>query len=417
MKIIEIIGNKELTGTIKVSGAKNSAVALIPAAILCDEDVILENVPDISDTYDLFNILDLLNIQKDYKNNELKLDLKNMKNCEIKKELSQKLRASYYFMGALLGKFKKVTIYFPGGCSIGARPIDYHIKGFKQMGVNIKIDNDKYELDARNLHGADIYLDFESVGATINLILAATKAKGLTVIHNAAREPEIVNVATFLNSMGAKISGAGTNEITIEGVNYLKKGRGEIIPDRIEALTYIIIGALVGKNLKIENIIPSHIQASLSKLKEIGVDYIENKNSIIINSKKNYKATNIKTLVYPGFPTDVAQPFSVLLTQCSGLSNIKETIFENRMGHMPYLNKMGANIKYNLKEANIKGPTKLKGEEVTATDLRAGAALVCAGLKAEGKTVIFDAEHVLRGYGHLEEKLTNVGAKINIKEI
>lgn len=417
MKIIEIQGNKPLSGTIKVSGAKNSAVALIPAAILCDEEVVIENIPDISDTYDLFNILEVLNVKKEYDKPILKLDLRNIRNTIVDKDLSSKLRASYYFMGALLGKFKKAIVYFPGGCSIGSRPIDYHIKGFKQMGATVEIEDDKYTISAKNLHGADIYLDFESVGATVNLILAATKVEGTTIIHNAAREPEIVNVATFLNSMGAKITGAGTNEIKIVGVKYLKKGQVEVIPDRIETLTYLIIGALVGKNLKIDNIIPAHIQAPLSKLIDIGVDIKRNNNNIIISAKNDYKSTDIKTLVYPGFPTDVAQPFSVLLTQCKGISHVYETIYENRMGHMPYLNKMGANIQYSLKEAKIKGPTKLKGAEVTATDLRAGAALVCAGLKAEGKTVIFDAEHVLRGYGDLETKLTNVGAKITIKEI
>lgn len=417
MKTIEIIGNKPLSGVIKIGGAKNSVVALIPAAILCDEEVIIENVPNISDVDNLCEILNLFDINYSYQNEILKMDLKKMHNEEINREFATKLRASYYFMGALLSKYKKAIVSVPGGCKIGKRPINYHIKAFRQMGVDIKVENDKYILTAPKLHGADIYLDFASVGATINIILAATKATGTTIIHNAAKEPEIVNVVTFLNNMGAKISGAGTSKIKIDGVKYLKKACIEVIPDRIEAMTYIIIGALIGKNLKIENIIPTHLETCLAKIKDMKISFLQEKNYIILNHQENFESVNLKTLVYPGFPTDILQPFSVLLTQSIGRSHIEETIYENRMGHIPYLKKMGAKITYDSKTATIFGPTKLQGTEVFATDLRAGAALVCAGLIATGKTTIFDAEHILRGYENISEKLNKVGANVIVKEI
>ena len=417
MKQLVIKGNKELTGEIKISGAKNSVVALIPAAILSDEGVTLYNVPNISDTKALLDILKLLNCQADYKNEVLIIDTRNLKNEVIKEELSKKLRASYYFMGALLAKFNYVEIYFPGGCNIGSRPIDFHINGFKKLGAEVEIEGNKYIFKSKKLKGAKIYLDFASVGATINIMLAAVKAEGKTVISNAAKEPEIVNIASFLNSMGAKITGAGTSEIKIEGVEHLGKGVIDVIPDRIEAGTYIIAGALIGNNLKISGIIEEHVEALLSKLKEMGVDVKSTKNSLIINRPQTYKPINIKTLVFPGFPTDLGQPVSVLLTQAEGMSIFEETIYENRMGHIKYLQKMGANIRVNDRTAIIMGPTPLKGEEVTATDLRAGAAMVLAGLVASGTTVINDIEHILRGYENIVEKLKNVGADIKLKEV
>ena len=321
-------------------------------------------------------------------------------------------------MGALLGKFKKVVMHFPGGCSIGARPIDLHLKGFEALGAKVTNEKNKYTVEAKELRGANIYLDIASVGATINIMLAAVKAKGTTIIDNAAKEPEIVNVATFLNLMGAKITGAGTSTIKIEGVDRLGKCFHEVIPDRIEAGTYIIIGALCGHNLKIDNVIPEHIDSLLSKLEElglhleIGADYV-----IVLDSPKELKPTNIKTAVYPGFATDLQQPFTVLLTRANGKSKVEETIWENRFMHVPYLNKLGANITVKNQTAIVQGPTELKGCEVVATDLRAGAAMVAAGLLAEGKTTITNAEHILRGYEQIIEKLKSVGAKIVIKEI
>lgn len=417
MKIMEIEGNKELNGTIRISGAKNATVALIPAAILTDEEATICNIPEITDTDSLCDILKELNVDIKRASESIIINPQNMRNVEIAEKFSKKLRASYYFMGALLGKYKKAVMYFPGGCSIGARPIDLHLKGFEALGAKVTNEQNKYIVEADELHGANIYLDIASVGATINIMLAAVKAKGTTVIDNAAKEPEIVNVATFLNNMGAKISGAGTSTIKIKGVETLHKCFHEVIPDRIEAGTYIIIGALCGKNLKVDNIIPEHIDSLLSKLEEIGVELQVGADYVLVSKTKEYKATNIKTLVYPGFPTDLQQPFSVLLTQCNGKSKVTETIFENRFMHVPYLKDLGADITVKNQTATIIGPRKLIGTSVVATDLRAGAAMVTAGLIAEGTTTITNVEHILRGYEQIVEKLTSVGAKITIKEI
>ena len=417
MKQLVIKGNKKLTGEIKISGAKNSVVALIPAAILSDDKVTLYNVPNISDTNSLIDIIKLLECRYEYKDEKLIIDTTNIKNKLIPEELSSKLRASYYFMGALLAKFKYAEIYFPGGCNIGSRPIDFHINGFKKLGAEVIIEGNKYIFKAKKLKGAKIYLDFASVGATINIMLAAVKAEGITTISNAAKEPEIVNIATLLNSMGAKITGAGTSEIKIEGVKKLHSGVIDVIPDRIEAGTYIIAGALIGNKLKVSGIIEEHIESLISKLKEMDVDIESHKNYLIINKPKKYKPVNIKTLVFPGFPTDLGQPISVLLTQGNGMSIFEETIYENRMGHIKYLQKMGANIRVNDRTAIIVGPTPLKGEEVTATDLRAGAAMILAGLIAKGTTRINEIEHILRGYENIVEKLNNVGASIKIEDI
>ncbi len=417
MKVIEIDGGHKLTGSIRVSGAKNATVALIPAAILTDEEVTICNVPEITDTNDLCAILNTLKVDTKRASESIIINPSKMENTEITEEFSKKLRASYYFMGALLGKYGKAAMYFPGGCSIGARPIDLHLKGFEALGAKVTVDKNKYTVEATELKGANIYLDIASVGATINIMLAAVKAKGKTIIDNAAKEPEIVNVATFLNNMGARITGAGTSTIKIEGVDYLHQCFHEVIPDRIEAGTYIIIGALSGAPLKIDNIIPEHIDSLISKLEEIGVNLELGSDYVIINSKDSYKSTNIKTAVYPGFPTDLQQPFTVLLTQSSGKSKVTETIWENRFMHIPYLNDLGADITVNNQTATILGPTKLKGCQVVATDLRAGAAMIAAGLKADGRTTITNAEHILRGYEDIVEKLSEVGAKIRIKEI
>lgn len=417
MKKIIIEGQQNLSGEITIGGAKNSAVALLPAAILSDKGVDIYNVPNISDIDALIDILELLNCKVLKNKDILKIDTSEATNNFIPEELGKKLRASYYFMGALLSKYKHVEMHFPGGCNIGARPIDLHLKGFEMLGATINIEGDKYTIDAEELIGTKIYLDFASVGATINLMLAAVKAKGTTIISNAAREAEISNVASLLNNMGARITGAGTSEIKIEGVETLNKGIIDVIPDRIEAGTYIIAGALLGKDLIINNIIEEHIAALLSKLEDIGVDFEIQKNKIKINSCPNLQAINIKTLVYPGFPTDLGQPMTALLTQAQGVSLFEETIYENRMGHVPELIKMGANIKVQKTSAIIIGPTKLKGCEVEATDLRGGACLILAGLIAEGTTTITNIEHVLRGYENIVEKLTKVGAKITLEEI
>ena len=415
MPKIKIEGRNTLSGTINISGAKNSAVALIPASILCDEVVKISNVPNISDIDSLEEILLHLNAKIDRNKDIVTIDSSNIENKKIHEDLSNKLRASYYFMGALLGKFKKVDMYFPGGCSIGERPINLHLKGFEKLGATIKEEGNHFIIEADNLVGNKIYLDVPSVGATINIMLAAVKAKGKTTIENAAKEPEIVNVATLLNNMGAKIKGVGTNVITIYGVNYLHSCFHEVIPDRIEAGTYLIIGALLGDKLKINNIIPSHVESLTSKLKEAGVKMKINDDNIIISKSDKYKPIDIETLVFPGFPTDLQQIMIPFLTQCDGISSVRETIYENRFKNITDTVRMGADISVrDNKLAIIKGKTDLVGCEVTATDLRGGASMMVCGLIAEGITIIDNIHYIERGYDNIIKKLNDVGAKIEL---
>lgn len=415
MTKIKIEGGHKLTGEIQVSGAKNSAVALIPAAILCDEEVKITNVPNISDVNSLEEILNYLNAKIIRKENEVTIDSSHIINKEIPEEMSQKLRASYYFMSSLLGKYKHVEMYFPGGCSIGERPIDQTLKGYRALGATVVEESNRYVIDAKELKAANIYLDMPSVGATINIMLVAVKAKGTTIIENVAKEPEIVNVATFLNNMGAKIIGAGTNKIKITGVEYLHKSYHEVIPDRIEAGTFVIIGSLLGENLRIKNIIPSHIESLTSKLIEAGVNLKIGEDYIYVNSGNKYKAINIKTLPYPGFPTDLQQPIIPFLTQCHGTSTVEETIYENRFQNIYDTNRMGASIIVkNNKIAKVKGITPLQGKNVTATDLRGGASMLICGLIANGTTTIDNVKYILRGYDDICGKLTKVGAKIEL---
>ena len=417
MKQIKIKGKNKLTGTIRISGAKNAAVALIPAAILSDEEVTICNVPEISDINSLEEILKYLGVKFSRATESIIINAKDMTNKEIPEDISRKLRASYYFMGALLSKYKKVEMYFPGGCNIGSRPINLHLDGFKKLGATIIEENDKYTIEAKKLVGTKIDLELASVGATINIILAATKAKGITTITNAACEPEIKNVCDLLNSMGAKITGAGTSTIKIKGVSKLKKGYVEVIPDRIEAGTYIIIGSLIGENLKIDNIIPEHLEALTTKLLESNDNIEIGRDYVLTSASQELKSVDVETYYFPGFPTDLQQPFSVYLTQAKGVSTLKETIYENRFMHIPYLNRMGANIKIDGDKLKIKGKTPLEGKMVTSTDLRGGAAMIVAGLIAKGTTTINDVEHILRGYEGIVEKLSLVGAKIEIREI
>ena len=415
MSKIKIEGKHKISGEIHVSGAKNSAVALIPAAILCDEVVKISNIPNISDIDSLEEILTYLNAKIKRDNDSVIIDSSAIINREIPEELSQKLRASYYFMASLLGKYKHVEMYFPGGCTIGERPIDQTLKAYRALGATVMIEDNRYIVDAKELKGAKIYLDMPSVGATINTILASVKAKGKTIIENAAKEPEIVNVATFLNNMGAKIKGAGTNIITITGVDYLHNSFHEVIPDRIEAGTYVIIGSLLGENLTIKNLIPSHIEALTSKLIEAGVNMEIGDDYITVSASDNYRAVNIKTLPYPGFPTDLQQPIIPFLTQCRGTSTVEETIYENRFQNIYDTNRMGANIIVkNNRVAKIKGMTPLQGKNVTATDLRGGASMLICGLIAEGTTTIDNIKYILRGYDNICEKLSKVGAKIEL---
>ncbi len=417
MKRIIIEGQHPLSGKIKIGGAKNSVVALIPAAIMADGEVTISNVPNISDKDALIEIIKLLNVKVNSSQDKIIMDSTKLINNVIPEDLSNKLRASYYFMGALLARFKHVEIYFPGGCNIGSRPIDLHLKGFEALGAKIIKEESKYIIDAKELRGSNIFLDFASVGATINIMFAASMANGKTVIMNAAREAEITNIAELLNAMGADIKGAGTDQITIIGQPKLHGAEIKVIPDRIEAGTYVIMGALLGDNLEIDGLIPEHNIVLLNKLQEMGVDFKLENHKMILNKTNHLRPTNVRTVVYPGFPTDLGQPIAVLLTQADGISLFEETIWENRMGHVKYLNQMGAKIEAERQHAKIIGPTKLHGAEITATDLRAGAALVTAGLIADGVTVINDAEHILRGYERIINKLSKVGAKIKIEEI
>ena len=417
MQKMIIKGGKKLSGTIRINGAKNSAVALLPAALLSDEITRIENVPNITDIEVLEEIIKLLNGKITKSEGIVTIDSSKIINKTIPEELSKKLRASYYFMGVLLAKYKYVEIAFPGGCNFGARQIDFHLKGFEALGATITQVNDKFIIKAEKLIGTDIRLPFASVGATINIMFAATKAEGTTTIINAAKEPEIINVADFLTRMGAKITGAGTDIITIIGVKTLGSATIEVIPDRIEAGTYIIAGALMGKNLAIENINPEHISSLLEKLKEMNVDYKINKNKIFLNQTLNMKAIDIKTEVYPGFPTDLAQPICVLLARANGISHVEETIYEKRMGHVEYLQKMGANIVINENIESITGPTEFRGTEVLASDLRAGATLFLAALTTPEETKISNVQFILRGYENIVKKLSSVGANIRIEEI
>lgn len=417
MSNIIIEGGRKLTGEIKIGGAKNSAVALIPAAILCNNEVELENVPNISDIYALEEILNSLGVDVEFKNHKIKINSKNMVNSVIPCELSGKLRASYYFMGALLGKYKKVKMCFPGGCSIGERPINLHLKGFEKLGATIEEDDGAFTITANKLIGDEIFLDFPSVGATINIVLAAVLAKGKTVIDNAAIEPEVVDVCRFLNKMGAKISGIGTPKVEIIGVKKLNPTKHSVVPDRIEAGTYVIIASLLGENLKVSGLRPRHIESLTSKLIEAGVKLDIGKNYVKVENVGKYKAIDIQTLVYPGFPTDLQQPLIPFLTQCKGTSHVEETIYENRFMNIEDTNRMGAKIKViDNAYANVRGRSKLVGKKVVATDLRGGASMVICGLIAKGTTTITNIEHILRGYEDIIGKLTKVGANIKISD-
>lgn len=415
MKQIKIVGNKILTGEIKISGAKNSAVALIPAAILSDE-VIIENVPNISDVNALDDILNYLGAEICKENDKLTINAKKVKNKPITEEFSNMLRASYYFMGALLSRFKKAEMYFPGGCKIGARPIDIHLMGFEKLGAKVITDGDKYTIIADKLIGSEITLPFPSVGVTINILMAAVKAEGVTTIKNAAREPEIGNLIDFLISMGAKIEGKDTDTLVITGVDKLTGGNISVIADRIEAGTYILAGVMTGDNLVISNMNPNHLESLLTKLKEINANIIIEKDRVIASKSPNLKPIDLETEVYPGFPTDLQQPMTSLLITADGTSHITENIYENRFQNAEYLNQMGADIEINGDTIAINGPKQLKGTVVTTSDLRAGAALILAALVAEGETTIKEVKYVLRGYGNIVKKLTNVGAEISLEE-
>lgn len=412
MDKLKIAGGYPLQGTVRISGAKNSAVALIPATILADSPVTIEGLPEISDVELLKSLLEEIGGTVQFSNHKMTVDPSAMISMPLPNGKVKKLRASYYLMGAMLGRFKKAVIGLPGGCHLGPRPIDQHIKGFEALGASVTNEQGAIYLRADELVGARIYLDVVSVGATINIMLAAVRAKGRTIIENAAKEPEIIDVATLLTNMGAKIKGAGTDVIRIDGVDELHGCRHTIIPDRIEAGTYLILGAAVGDGILIDNIIPQHLESLIAKLREMGVPIDTQDDQLFVGKADSFKAVDIKTLVYPGFPTDLQQPFTSLLTKAQGTSVVTDTIYGARFKHIDELRRMNANIKVEGRSAIISGPVQLQGAKVKASDLRAGAALVIAGLIAEGVTEITGVDHIDRGYSHLVEKLEGLGATI-----
>lgn len=412
MQKLLVEGGHLLNGKVRISGAKNSAVALLPASILADSKVIIEGLPDISDVDTLGHLLEEIGGTVEKRGQTLHIDPSQMTAMPLPNGRVKKLRASYYFMGAMLGRFKEAVIGLPGGCYLGPRPIDQHIKGFEALGAKVTNEQGAIYLRADELTGARIYLDVVSVGATINIMLAAVKAKGKTIIENAAREPEIIDVATLLTSMGAKIKGAGTDVIRIEGVQELTGCMHTIIPDRIEAGTYTIMAAAQGEKVLIDNVIPQHLEPLLAKLREMGVQIEEGEEQLLVHRGGPLKSVDIKTLVHPGFPTDLQQPFTALLTKATGTSVVTDTIYQARFKHIDELRRMNAQIKVEGGSAIVTGPVPLEGAKVKASDLRAGASLIVAGLMAKGITEITGLEHIDRGYSQIAEKLSNLGAHI-----
>ena len=416
MKKIIINGGRPLKGEVTISGAKNSVVALIPATILADEIVTLDGVPDISDVASLIDIMTLMGAKVERDGETLVIDPRGVQDMPMPFGKINSLRASYYFYGSLLGRYGQATVGLPGGCDLGPRPIDLHLKAFEAMGAKMTLDGSSMNLstNGKRLRGAAIYMDTVSVGATINTILAAVKAEGRTVIENAAREPEIIDVVTLLNNMGAHIRGAGTDIITIEGVDYLRGTRHQVIPDRIEAGTYIALAAAVGEGIQITNVLYEHLESFIAKLEEMGVRMTISEDSVFVEKQENLKAVNIKTSPYPGFATDLQQPLTPLLLTANGKGSIVDTIYQKRVNHVAELMRMGATIETVGDRIVYQGPNQLTGAPVKATDLRAGAALVIAGLMAQGRTEITNIEFILRGYSHIIEKLQQLGADIKL---
>lgn len=408
-----VTGGNKLNGEITISGAKNAAVAIIPAVLLCNEVCRIENVPEISDVSIMIRILYELGASVKMINRDtIEIDPSGVKTCTVSADMSNRMRASSYFMGAMLGRFNRSKVAPPGGCDFGVRPIDQHIKGFEALGAKVTIDNGMVDARADMLVGGPVYLDKVSVGATVNIMLAAVKAKGLTVIENAAKEPHVVDLANFLNSMGANIMGAGTNVIKIRGVEELHGTTYSIIPDQIEAGTYMVAAAITGGNVLIKNITPKHLESIIAKLVETGVTVEQYDDSVRVISNGRPKKCNVITLPHPGFPTDMQPQMAVLLSVAEGTSIITDSVWDNRFRYVDQLTIMGAEIQVDGRVAVITGVEKLKGAPVMATDLRAGAAMIIAGLFAEGVTEIENIEFIDRGYSNVVEKLNAVGADI-----
>ena len=419
MRKIIINGGKKLQGEVTVSGAKNSVVALIPAIILSDGVVTLDGVPAISDVDNLIEIIEVMGGSVKRDGETLEIDPRGVKDMPMPFGKINSLRASYYFYGSLLGRYGQATVGLPGGCDLGPRPIDLHLKAFEAMGASISYEAESMRIatDAgQRIKGAHIYMDTVSVGATINTMLAAAKADGRTVIENAAGEPEIIDVATLLNNMGARVRGAGTEVITIDGVESLHGTRHQVIPDRIEAGSYIAMAAAIGKGIKVKNVLYEHLESFIAKLEAMGVRMTVEEDAIFVEEQGDLKPVDIKTSPYPGFATDLQQPMTPLLLKASGRGKIIDTIYEKRVNHVPELARMGADIQVLGGQIVYNGPTQLSGAPVKASDLRAGAALVTAGLMAEGQTEITNIEFILRGYSNIIEKLSDLGADIRLIE-
>lgn len=418
MKKMIIQGGKRLSGEITIGGAKNSTVALIPAAILADTPVQFDTVPDILDVHNLMIILKSMNVTSQFSHGNLTIDPTQIEEAELPSKAIKSLRASYYFMGALLGRFHRAKLTFPGGDNIGPRPIDQHIKAFKALGAHIDDRKGTVNITAPDgLHGARVFLDVVSVGATINSILAAVRAEGTTVIENAAKEPEIIDLATFLNNMGAKVRGAGTDVIRIEGVDSLRSmNTHTIIPDRIEAGTYLSLSAAMGDGVMLHNIIPEHLESFTSKLIEMGIKLQIDEDSIYVPKSEQLKGINIKTMPFPGFATDLQQPITPLLSRAQGVSVIVDTIYPQRIKHIPELQRMGLDIRVENDVILVDHTNSLHGAIVDAGEIRAGASLMIAGLIADGKTVIRNADNILRGYDRIVWKLGRLNADVTIED-
>lgn len=407
--------SNSLRGTVRISGAKNSVLPILAASLLGDRESIIEEIPYLSDVKIMCDLLKSFGAKVEFSDNKTRLRINSniIDNATAPYELVNKMRASILVMGPLLAKMGVARISLPGGCAIGSRPVDLHLKGFAAMGAEITQDHGYIEATVKGrLRGSKIYLDFPSVGATENIMMAAVLAEGQTIIENAAIEPEIVDLATYLTTMGADIKGAGTDTIKINGVDSLKGATHAVIPDRIEAGTFMVAAAITGGDVVIENIVPDHLKPITAKLREAGVEISEELSSLHIKSDGNIRPIDIKTHPYPGFPTDMQSQMTSLMTKAEGTSMVIETIFENRFMHLAELKRMGANVKIEGRSAIIEGKCKLTGAKVKATDLRAGAALILAGLVAEGKTEITDIEHIERGYVNIHEKLNQLGANI-----
>jgi len=409
-----ITGGKPLQGTVTIDGAKNSALSIMAACLLTREICVLENVPQLKDVYSMIEVIKTLGVDVEWKdNNTLYINPDDFNNYEAPYELVKTMRASFLVMGPLLARLKKAKISLPGGCAIGARPVDFHLKGFRALGANIVTEKGYIKAEVKNLRGSDIYFDFPSLGATENIMMAATLAEGVTIIENAAKDPEVIELGAFLNAMGAKIDGLGTDIITIQGVKELKGVNYRIIPDRIEAGTYMVAAAITGGVVEIQHINPYYLKSCIVKLEEAGINVdIKEDDRAIISNSGIIRSVDIKTMPFPGFPTDLQAQFMSLMTIANGTSIITENVFESRFAHAGDLRRMGADIIIEGRNSIVKGVKKLSAAPVMASDLRGGAALVLAGLAAEGTTEISRVYHIDRGYVKIEEKLRGLGANI-----